>query len=552
MKYYAVADDPNELLHYGRLGMKWGQHIFVGPKSLSYKKAEGKLRSKIQNAKMAIQKSRTQHAINRQQRQQNKFAKAVQKAQQRIALTEGFRDLDRLKAYERSEMRAYKNEQKAAKIAEKNAISEAKTGLRYANNERKMQKYTQKARKNKLKYGKLSPDQVNQITQRLTIEANARRLGGAEETFRHRLKTATKEGLLQGVTQGIAAGMKEVAIDRVQNRLRNKRTMDKANRNEAQRQKEATRIKNKKTHKEVREDLRDEAYEAMVTAGGNKWQRRGRITISGTAKELQKADTVKRITEAKANGEWRTIPQKLTGRNKEGIRDIDLIEARRDIKKKLTSAKAMNSDEGKELGRLEAERDILKKLNSARALETDSGNELRNLENKQKSRAELDEKWRKYVDDGGAQEIYDKNTGELIDLSTNSPHEMKYGKEAIDNYRRERLTLEKNKSEADDKRAFDRMIIELKQKDIDNQLNEGRKAQQRLYESAMQNWIKQNGAANGKPKPKRSDFGTDKDIIIRPPQIWLTYEEYKRRQKAGLPLGLPSGNGGGGGKGNKG
>ena len=38
MKYYAVTDDPNELLHYGRLGMKWGQHIFVGPKSLAYKR----------------------------------------------------------------------------------------------------------------------------------------------------------------------------------------------------------------------------------------------------------------------------------------------------------------------------------------------------------------------------------------------------------------------------------------------------------------------------------------------------------------------------------
>ena len=25
MKYYAVTDDPNELMHYGVKGMKWGQ-----------------------------------------------------------------------------------------------------------------------------------------------------------------------------------------------------------------------------------------------------------------------------------------------------------------------------------------------------------------------------------------------------------------------------------------------------------------------------------------------------------------------------------------------
>ena len=273
MKYYAVTEDPNELLHYGRLGMKWGQHIFVGSKSLAYKNAIGKLRNSknntikssvkntVNNVKSAIKKSRAQHAINKQRRQEHKFNNAVEKAQRRIALTENYNVADKLNNYAKAASQANRREQKISKI-------ESKKDRKYFRNEKKMDKYMQEAREGRLRYGKLSDEQVDRITQRLAIERSARQLGNTEKaSFRKRLKEATQEGILQGVTQGTAAGMREVAIDKVQNRLRNKRVMDKANRNDAERVKEATRIKNKRTHKEMREDFRRDAYEERIKEG---------------------------------------------------------------------------------------------------------------------------------------------------------------------------------------------------------------------------------------------------------------------------------------------
>ena len=372
MKYYAVADDPNELLHYGRLGMKWGQHIFVGTKSLSYKKAEGKLRSKIQNAKATIQKSRTQHAVNRQKRQQEKFAKAVQKTQQRIALTEGFRDMDRLKAYERSDNRAFKQAYKAAKIADKNARAEARNELRYANNERKMEKYTQQAREGKLKYGKLSSDQVNQITNRLAIEANARRLGSAEKTWHQQKKEAFRSGKLEGIKRGTAAAMEEVARAGAIYGIKNIGKRMKLNADAKQQGKEEklrNRERNKRSRREIRQDVKVEAYETKVES------------TSRMAKKAQKAQIEaqynKRLMEAGMYDQTRL--QKLLGKESTGEKVLRL-ETRNDIAKKLATAKAYDSDSGKELSRIEARNDIMKKLETARALDSDQGKELRKLE----------------------------------------------------------------------------------------------------------------------------------------------------------------------------
>lgn len=274
MKYYAVTDDPNELLHYGRLGMKWGEHIFVGPKSLAYKNAARKLktssniRNKVEKFKSAVNKTRQQIAANHQRTQQNKYNNAVAKAQKRLSALEGMNNLDKLTSYERAMEHQIKNDAFAAKTEAKQMRFAEKMDHKYAKNERKMDKYTQLAREGRLAYGKLSEDQVNRITNRLAIEQNARRLGSTEKPkFRTRLKEAAQEGILQGVIQGTAAGMKEIAIDKVQNRLRNKRVLDKANRNDAERAKEANRIKNKKSRSEIREELRREAYEERVKEG---------------------------------------------------------------------------------------------------------------------------------------------------------------------------------------------------------------------------------------------------------------------------------------------
>ena len=77
MKYYAVTEDPNELFHYGRLGMKWGQHIFGEDKSPAFRNAARKLRATKAKAKAAIVKSSAQRDISRVQRQQNRMQNAA-------------------------------------------------------------------------------------------------------------------------------------------------------------------------------------------------------------------------------------------------------------------------------------------------------------------------------------------------------------------------------------------------------------------------------------------------------------------------------------------
>lgn len=162
MKYYAVTNDPNELMHYGRLGMKWGQHIFGGQKSAAYKRASHKLSRSMRNgisSKKSFWKRNLSPSVLR--------AKAKAKAA-------------------KQEAKAFKKEQKF------------------------MNKAIQKAREGKLKYGKLTDDQVRRVTERLALERNARQLGSTEKPrFRTRMKDAIQEGLLQGATRGGAAYIEE-------------------------------------------------------------------------------------------------------------------------------------------------------------------------------------------------------------------------------------------------------------------------------------------------------------------------------------------------------
>ena len=291
MKYYAVTEDPNELLHYGVKGMKWGKHLFgddLKPKSTAYKSAVKKLKSlasnvtkAVNNTKSAIQKSSVQRSINKQKKQENKFNEAVAKTQRRIDIISNLNNLNKLTSYEKSVEQQHKADQKQAKAnlkAEKAAIKQEK---KYAKNERKMERFMQEAREGRLKYGQLSDEQVQRVTDRLALERSARNLGSTEQPkFRKRMKEALQEGLLQGVTQGTAAGMREIAIAKVQNRLSNKRALDKKAEQQAERDRKTARIKNKKTHKEVREDLREEAYEAEVREGN-------RLGAKSAAKSLQ-------------------------------------------------------------------------------------------------------------------------------------------------------------------------------------------------------------------------------------------------------------------------
>ena len=163
MKYYAVTDDPNELMHYGRKGMKWGQHIFGDkPRSAAYRRASSKLRRSMRNG---IAKAKANWA--------RKHSPTVLRA--------------------KAKAKAAKQQARAARKEEKF-----------------MNKAIQRAREGRLRYGKLTDEQVRRVTERLALERNARQLGSTEKPkFKTRLKEAVQEGMLQGATRGGAAYIEE-------------------------------------------------------------------------------------------------------------------------------------------------------------------------------------------------------------------------------------------------------------------------------------------------------------------------------------------------------
>ena len=569
MKYYAVTEDPNELLHYGRLGMKWGQHIFVGPKSLAYKRAEGKLkrsssksssitkakssgRSVVGRARSALKKSMAQHDINRQKKQQEKYNNAVKKAQQRIAITEKMSNLDNLRSYERRGEHLYKMDQFAAKTAAKRERIAEKMDRKYARNERKMEKYTQEAREGRLRYGKLSNEQIDRIRDRLALENTARNLGGREKaSYRRRLKEAIQEGTLQGITQGTAAGIREVAVAKVQNRLRNKAALEKKNRNEAKRQKEATRIKNKRTRKEIREDLKQEAYEAQVESGAG-LRERSRIlhpfTNNNAGKMLQQAEQRKKLNSQVA--EYKMLY---------------------DSKDKLTKLgeKVQKAEDTKQ--RLEAEKALRKKLYETDAYEnSETGKRLQNIEDEARARKfGVDQYYeeQKFIADESrnsrrsARQDAENEAREERKLLKQGEREYKYGYKSDGNnkgnkngdqsggsageyYRRTQVdheTIQQTKEkEARDKKFMDaererladyqeRQDAEIKewQKQIDQQIKDN----ERAFENAQERVRSRTAVAKqSSSKPLTSHYADSKDNTFN--NSFPNYEEDKRVENA--------------------
>lgn len=156
MTYYAVTDDPNELVHWGIKGMKWGvrrtdaqlghpRHTGSNrkPRSAAYKKAQSKLGKMMKSG--------------------------IKKAE--------------------AHWKAYNSPK--------------------AKYERQTNRALEKARKGKLKYGKLDDAQVRRITERLNMERQARQLSDTEQTFRHRLAKSIGEGVVKGIGTGTAAYFEE-------------------------------------------------------------------------------------------------------------------------------------------------------------------------------------------------------------------------------------------------------------------------------------------------------------------------------------------------------
>ena len=80
MKYYAVTDDPSELMHYGVPGMKWGVHkAKPNRRSPAYRKAQSKLGKMM---KSGIKKAEAHwKAYHSQEAKEKRFMdRATQKA----------------------------------------------------------------------------------------------------------------------------------------------------------------------------------------------------------------------------------------------------------------------------------------------------------------------------------------------------------------------------------------------------------------------------------------------------------------------------------------
>lgn len=158
MKYYAVTDDPNELMHWGVKGMKWGvirTDAQLGhpkkPRSAAYKRASNKLGNVV---KSGIKKAEAKWQVY--------------------------------------------NSPENKQIRAENRI------------EKRYQKHLQLARQGRLKYKKVSDDEIARIQDRLYRENVARNMSGREDqSFARRLKTAAQEGILSGVETGTAGYLRE-------------------------------------------------------------------------------------------------------------------------------------------------------------------------------------------------------------------------------------------------------------------------------------------------------------------------------------------------------
>jgi len=253
MKYYAVTNDPAELMHYGVKGMKWGvirTDAQLGhpkkPRSAAYKRASNKLskmmRSGIKKAEAHWQKYNSPA---------NKKARANK------------RELNRMiKAQNRAD--------------------------------KQMNKYIEQARKGNLKYGKLTDDQVQRVTERLYLERQARQLGSTEpESFRKRLGAAVTAGVISGVGQGVSTIVGE-RIGR-SSKLKTSRLQ-----NEQQEY-----FDKRRQRRQEAMDIRSERRRRQNDMAKDRWQRQNEIAkLEDQAHYEAKSSTQRRRAKAAANKEY--------------------------------------------------------------------------------------------------------------------------------------------------------------------------------------------------------------------------------------------------------
>ena len=252
MKYYAVTDDPTELMHYGIKGMKWGiirtdaqlghpkKPKATKPRSPAYQKASSKLSSAMQRGIAKAQKS------------WNVYNSPANKQL-------------------RAEKRDYNK-----------AVRDYKRG------ERKFEKHVQLARQGRLKYKGISDSEIQRITDRLMLENRARQQSGNEkQSFRRRLNESIGNGIISGVGQGTSTYISTRMQGRAQqtNKIKEAKRMA-AYQNSLQgrlAQNRVNRAKERDVTAQARRDF-DKEYYKMLIDEGQPIRGRGREKALGLVK----------------------------------------------------------------------------------------------------------------------------------------------------------------------------------------------------------------------------------------------------------------------------
>lgn len=288
MKYYAVADDPSELMHYGVKGMKWGQHIFGDkPRSPGFKKAVSKLRASMKNgikAKQAHWKQNSEmRSAKREAKREFNEAKIARQADARLAEALGAQAAREIRRDRRAAHREINREARAERREQRN-----------------MDRYMQKARHGTLKYKKLRDDQIQSIAERLNLENQARRLSGNETPHMlTRIRRSIGEGVVRGVGAAVATGIEENARARARYKA-SKKYGDKQAKIDARNQR-ARDKERAKYAKEEAEEAQDREYYTMLAETGrkqNRDERRGRNARMNRQKAVAEYNRVKKLTDA--------------------------------------------------------------------------------------------------------------------------------------------------------------------------------------------------------------------------------------------------------------
>lgn len=179
MTYYAVTNDPNELMHFGIKGMKWG--VIRTPEQLGHHEPPKKARTKT--AKPKENKPRSP---------------AYQKASAKLGRA--------MRAGIAKAQANWKEYNSPANKAARAYIRDMKRDERaYKRNEKAFQKHLQLAREGRLKYKGISDEEVGRITDRLALERSSRLLSGTEkQSFGRRLRERVGEGVIEGAGRGVS------------------------------------------------------------------------------------------------------------------------------------------------------------------------------------------------------------------------------------------------------------------------------------------------------------------------------------------------------------